>query len=456
MFDFPQLLTMFIGFTIEIMVAAFLLLRKKTNFRFKWYISVPVGILLAIISAFIPILGLKFIEGIPWNIPMNILAYTIPFAGIYGAFLFTFKVSPLSLILTMSIAYTFQSMAYQATSIVLDTGLQGALLESMGQDMYNIYYPIISRVLEYSTKIIVYVICYFLVAKPYIKYSKYILKTASIIILSIVIYLVTNVVNAYVVRVGWVGWAFGFVGLNGNVINAVLRAFIIAFCMLFNFLIVGSFKVVEHSQENMIIKATLNSKIRQKEMTEQNISFINMKCHDLRKELRRLKDKKDCLTDEDFALLEESLNFYDSSISTGNIDVDALIQDKLIYCNSVGIEFTALVDGEAFADMASSDVYFLLTNIIDNAIEAVEQTEENQHRVIALTASKKQGVLFIEQSNYFKGNLSFNPDGSIRTTKSDKKYHGYGTKSIAYIAKKYDGEVDIEVKDNIFKLKIAI
>ena len=219
----------------------------------------------------------------------------------------------------------------------------------------------------------------------------------------------------------------------------------------------GGFRVVEHRQETMIIKATLNSKVRQQEMMENNINFINMKCHDLRKELRRLKAKKGELTDEDFCMLEESLNFYDSSVKTGNVNIDALLQDKLIYCNSVGIEFTSLVDGDAFKDMASSDVYFLLTNIIDNAIEATEAIEEKEHRVISLTASKKKGVLMIEETNYYHGELSFNNDGSIKTTKQEnKKYHGYGTKSIAYVVKKYDGKIHYETEDSIFKLTIAI
>ena len=53
--------------------------------------------------------------------------------------------------------------------------------------------------------------------------------------------------------------------------------------------------------------------------------------------------------------------------------------------------------------------------------------------------------------------MVFNNDGSIKTTKlENKKYHGYGTKSIAYIVRKYDGKMDIDIKDNIFKLKIAI
>ena len=259
-------------------------------------------------------------------------------------------------------------------------------------------------------------------------------------------FLVANVVNVFVSQRIW--W--------DPTMRGILAGSLIIFCIIFDTLVVDGFRVMEHRQETTIIKATLNSKIRQQEMMENNINFINMKCHDLRKELRRLKEQKGNLTDEDFCLLEESLNFYDSSVKTGNVNIDALIQDKLIYCNSVGIEFTALVDGEAFKDMASSDVYFLLVNIIDNAIEAAEAFDKKDKRVISLTASKKHGVLLIEETNYYQGEISFNHDGSIKTTKDNKKYHGYGTKSIAYIVKKYDGKMEFETKDNIFKLKIAI
>ena len=213
---------------------------------------------------------------------------------------------------------------------------------------------------------------------------------------------------------------------------------------------------MKETNEALIIKTTLNSKVRQQEMMENNIQFINMKCHDLRKQLRNMRDRKDKLTNEDFSLLIDSLNFFDSSVKTGNVDIDALIQDKLIYCNSVGIEFTSLIDGEAFKSLTPSDVYFLLNNIIDNAIEATEQIKNKDNKVITITASLNQGVLIIEQSNYFEGKIEINKDGTIKTTKKDKKYHGYGTKSIAYIVKKYDGKLDICVEGNIFKLRIAI
>ena len=451
--DLKTLLTMFISFTVEILVASVLLIKHRLTFRFKPYISIPVGLLIASSGAVVNIIGLyNFVKPEQWNELLNIAVYTIPIFTIYGGLLFAYKIKPLSLMLLLSVAYTFQHMAYQVGVLVLDTGLSGKIFQALYNESEAIEvivnrFNIIYNSILYTLKTGVFVACYFLIARYYVKYSKYIIGKLMIIILGIVVYLVVNVANVYVAQ--HLTW--------DAKLRGILAGTLIIFCILFDILVVGGFRIVEHRQETMIIKATLNSKIRQQEMMENNINFINMKCHDLRKELRRLKAKKGELTDEDFCLLDESLNFYDSSVKTGNVNIDALIQDKLIYCNSVGIEFTSLVDGDAFKDMASSDVYFLLTNIIDNAIEATEAIEEKEHRVISLTASRKHGMLMIEETNYYQGELVFNNDGSIKTTKQEnKKYHGFGTKSIAYIVKKYNGTMDYETKDGIFRLKIAM
>lgn len=445
--DLKTLLTMFISFTVEFIVAGVMLIRHRLSFRFKPYIAIPGGLLIASIGAVISIISLRFIfKPEQWNEALNIIVYTIPVFTIFAGFIFAYNIGPLSLMLLLSVAYTFQHMAYQFGVIILDTGLGFEILKALNWN--GSQYEIIYNLLLYTIKVLVYVACYFTIARLYVKYSKYIIGKVYIITLGIAVYLIVNVANVYVAQ--HLPW-------NDGSLRRIVSATLIAFCVLFDCLVVGGFKVVEHRQETTIIKATLNSKVRQQEMMESNINFINMKCHDLRKELKKLKDKKGELTDEDFSMLEESLNFYDSSVKTGNVNIDALIQDKLIYCNAVGIEFTSLVDGDAFKDMAVSDVYFLLTNIIDNAIEATENIKEQEHRVISLTSSRKQGVLFIEETNYYQGTIVFNGDGSIKTTKQEnKKYHGYGTKSIAYIVKKYDGTMEYETKDNVFKLKIVI
>ncbi|MBP5574485.1 MAG: sensor histidine kinase, partial [Bacilli bacterium] len=424
----------------EMIIACLLLTKHPLNFRFKAYIAIPAGLLIAFSGAANDIFGLYFSN--QWNEFIKIAVYFIAAATIFLGFLFAYKIKVPQLLLLLSVAYTFQHMAYQWGVIVLDTGLGALLKENMAVSAYNFVYNLIL----YAVKIGIYIASYFLIARFYIRYSKYILGTANVIVLGVLVFLIANVVNVYVSERLTTDYTM----------RGILAAALIIFCIMFDTLVVGGFRVIEHRQETTIIKATLNSKVRQQEMMENNINFINMKCHDLRKELRRLKEHKGELKDEDFLMLEESLNFYDSSIKTGNVNIDALIQDKLIYCNSVGIEFTALVDGDAFKDMASSDIYFLLVNIIDNAIEASEAFEEKEKRVISLTASKKHGVLLIEETNYYKGEVSINSDGSIKTTKENKKYHGYGTKSIAYIVKKYDGKMEYDIKDGIFKLKIAI
>ena len=432
------------------LVASIMLIKHPLRFRFKPYISIPVGLLIAFGSAFLVIFPLwKFTKPEQWNELLNIISYLIPTIGIFGALIFAYKIKITQLVLLLSVAYTFQHMAYQWSTLLIDVITQNALYRGLGQEAYFQNYQTISLFTSLGTNLVrigIFVASYFLIARPFKKYSKYILGTVNIIVLGVMVFLVCNVANTYVVQ--HLSW--------DATMRGIMSATLILFCIIFDTLVVGGFVVMEHRQETTIIKATLQSKVRQQEMMEKNINFINMKCHDLRKELRRLKDKKSALTDEDFCLLEDSLNFYDSSIKTGNINIDALIQDKLIYCNSLGIEFTALVDGEAFKEIDTSDIYFLLVNIIDNAIEATENIQEKEHRVISLTASKKQGVLFIEETNYFNGELVFNSDGSIKTTKANSKYHGYGTKSIAYIVKKYEGKVEYEVKEHIFKLKIVI
>ena len=448
--DLNTLLTMFLSFTIEMLISSVMLIKHRLRFRFKPYIAIPVGLLIAFGFAFVSILGLYFfVKPEQWNEIINIVVYIIPLFGLFGAVWFAYKIKIPQIILLVSVAYTFQHMAYQWSTLLVDILFNTALYNGMGQEAYfnnQQTISLISSILTYVIRAGIFVASYFLIARPYVKYSKYILKTTNIIVLGVIVFLVCNVANTYVVQHMW--W--------DTTMRGILAGTLIIFCIIFDTLVVGGFVVMEHRQETMIIKATLQSKVRQQEMMEKNITFINMKCHDLRKELRRLKEKNGNLTDEDFCLLEESLNFYDSSVKTGNVNIDALIQDKLIYCNSIGVQFTALVDGDAFKEIDASDVYFLLVNIIDNAIEATENIEEKEHRVISLTASTKQGVLFIEETNYFNGEIKFNNDGSLKTTKPNAKYHGYGTKSIAYIVKKYDGKVEYEIKDQIFKLKIVI
>ena len=59
----------------------------------------------------------------------------------------------------------------------------------------------------------------------------------------------------------------------------------------------------------------------------------------------------------------------------------------------------------------------------------------------------------IEESNYFSVGLALD-HGLTATSKGDVSRHGFGTKSIQYIAGQYGGTMDIKVVGNMFFLTI--
>ncbi|KRN07355.1 hypothetical protein FD15_GL002302 [Liquorilactobacillus sucicola DSM 21376 = JCM 15457] len=99
------------------------------------------------------------------------------------------------------------------------------------------------------------------------------------------------------------------------------------------------------------------------------------------------------------------------------------------------------------------DLCSLLGNTLDNAIESALTISKTEKRLINLRISKKNDFILFSLENYTENDLIFN-DKFPLTTKKNKNVHGYGLKSIDYIARKYNGSVTINLDDNWFKLKV--
>ncbi|MBO6284301.1 MAG: ATP-binding protein, partial [Pseudobutyrivibrio sp.] len=105
-----------------------------------------------------------------------------------------------------------------------------------------------------------------------------------------------------------------------------------------------------------------------------------------------------------------------------------------------------------------SDLYALLGNAIDNAIEYTTKQTDEKLRSISLRISKNNDFVGIQISNplsYEDNNKLSNLDGrDIITTKSDKLNHGFGLKSIEYLSQKYNGNMEYFAYDGVFTLQI--
>lgn len=144
--------------------------------------------------------------------------------------------------------------------------------------------------------------------------------------------------------------------------------------------------------------------------------------------------------------LLDKLNTMHSYIETGNTLMNHIINEKLAYAKDKGIDVKAEIENLPFAKMKSMDFSALLSNMLDNAIEASLKEDKPQMYV---EISKKKGYEVICVKNRITGSvLNANPE--LRTTKEDTKMHGIGTVQIEKIVEAYDGMCDFYEEDGFF------
>lgn len=99
------------------------------------------------------------------------------------------------------------------------------------------------------------------------------------------------------------------------------------------------------------------------------------------------------------------------------------------------------------------DIYALFGNILDNAIEAVEQLDDQEKRLISLAVHAKDHFLHVSQENYYSGELVMER-GLPMTTKQDKRFHGFGMQSIRMLTEKYGGDLRLRAGGGMYRLSI--
>lgn len=194
----------------------------------------------------------------------------------------------------------------------------------------------------------------------------------------------------------------------------------------------------------------------QYELSKANIDLINQKCHDLKHQvhaLRHISDdgyRKRVLED-----IESSVMIYDSMAKTGNAVLDTIITERSLNCQKYGIEWTCMADASGLDFIDTIDLYTIMGNILDNAIECVRNLEDPDRRVISLNVQTREGIIIIRASNYYEQEIEMK-EGFPQTNKPDKDYHGFGTKSISKTIEKYGGSVSYNTDNHIFTVCMII
>lgn len=205
--------------------------------------------------------------------------------------------------------------------------------------------------------------------------------------------------------------------------------------------------------DNQILEYMLRQEKQQHETAKENIDIINIKCHDLKYQIARLEAMDDhAQRKASIRELEQSVMIYDSMVKTGCDALDLVLTEKSLICDKRRIKLSSMIDGERLNFLATSDIYALFGNALDNAIEAVCKAREEQ-RIISLKVSAEGDMLYIHLDNYCAEPPRFEGEFPV-TTKDNNLFHGFGTRSIRYIVQCYGGDVRMGYSDHFFHLDI--
>lgn len=151
-----------------------------------------------------------------------------------------------------------------------------------------------------------------------------------------------------------------------------------------------------------------------------------------------------------YTVVGERLNDDSMYSDTGNVAIDSVINFKLNEAESNGIAIETDIDVPNNLLLDPSDITSVMGNLIDNAITAAKQLEKEK-RKISVSIYYDRGRLFIKINNTFDGKLIRN-NGKLVTRKTNKNDHGYGLKNIEKAMEKYDGYIEYDTEDELFKV----
>ena len=176
--------------------------------------------------------------------------------------------------------------------------------------------------------------------------------------------------------------------------------------------------------------------------------------HDYRNHIQNMKNRLDGDQGELEQYLDDladDLTQADTSIQTGNVMADAVLNSKLSVAEQKGVQLN--IDAHIPRGIAMTDVELcsILGNLIDNAMEACEKMSYDQ-RFMRVYIDEFKGQFYLSVQN---SSPPVRRDrGNYLTTKTGS--HGFGLFRIDRIAKKYGGYVNRQYEEGIFATELLV
>ncbi|WP_454294288.1 GHKL domain-containing protein [Salana multivorans] len=218
----------------------------------------------------------------------------------------------------------------------------------------------------------------------------------------------------------------------------------------------GSRMELQRTHELEAMNSLVRSQHQQYLQTRRTMDEINSRYHDLKHYIAAIRAEPDPQLRADYLnQLEASVQEYDQHIDTGNPVLDAILTQGAQRCSAEGITLTCVADGEAVAFLDAISLSSLVSNALDNAIEAVLRISDPERRLIRVAIYRQDGFAVLRFENYFEGEVTFAGDLPV-TSKVDGRNHGFGTRNMRRVADTWSGSLTMEAEDGWFVVRALI
>ncbi len=220
--------------------------------------------------------------------------------------------------------------------------------------------------------------------------------------------------------------------------------------MLFDF-----FDYYEKGLQAQTLDIILKANEENYKIVEENEKEIHILRHDILKHMAEIKELLNKGNREEAERYVEDISntvSKDTSISrTGNLVLDTILNIENKKAVALGIQYDIKLNLSANINISSVDLSRILYNAIDNAIEACEKVSK-KYILVSITVDNKILKIIIENTS----NPVTIENNKIKTTKTDRRRHGYGIESIKNALKNNDGYITFNYQGGIFVCRMLM
>lgn len=214
-------------------------------------------------------------------------------------------------------------------------------------------------------------------------------------------------------------------------------------------------KATEQEQELQLLRQQISIQTENYAALRRNYCVQRKATHEFERHiqvLRDLLDQQEYVSAQDYVRqLQTNRALKVFSIASNNPVIDVVLNQKYQLAQEHAIKMHVKVNDLSSVAIKTNELVVLLSNLLDNAIEACLKLERN--REIVCSILKEESVYISVRNTSAPVEILH---GEIPTTKQETTEHGYGLQAVKYILNRLKAEYTFAYRDGWFQFVAEI